>query len=73
MSTDTKRVYLVLRNGQVIPELTRKSEREVWRALGRWLIPSDVNIDGMVLTEVGRQASNGHAPVYTVQCADISW
>ncbi len=70
---ETKRVYIVLRGKSVIPELTSKSEREAWLALGRWLMPTDVAIDGMTCTEVGRQAANGHSPVYSVQCADISW
>ena len=70
---ETKRVYIVLRGKSVIPELTSKSEHEAWQALGRWLIHTDVAIDGMTCTEVGRQATNGHNPTYSVQCADISW
>ena len=40
--------------------------------LGRWLLPYDIAIDGMTLTEVGRQAANGVNP-FRVQRADLSW
>lgn len=69
---EKKSIYIVTRNGQVIPELTAKTEREAWGNLGRWLLPYDIAIDGMTLTEVGRQAANGVNP-FRVQRADLSW
>lgn len=68
----TKNIYIVTRNGEVIPELTANSEREAFQALGRWLLPYDIAFDGMTLTEVGRQAANGVNP-FRVQRADLSW
>lgn len=69
---ETKSIYIVLRNGNIIPELTAKSEREAYGHLGRWLVPIDVVLDGGVLVDIGRQAANGVNP-FRVQRADISW
>lgn len=69
---ETNRIYIVLRNGNIIPELTAKSEREAYGHLGRWLVPIDVVLDGGVLVDIGRQAANGVNP-FRVQRADISW
>lgn len=67
-----KSIYIVTRNGQVIPELTAKTEREAYGHLGRWLVPIDIVLDGSTLVDLGRQAANGVNP-FRVQRADISW
>ncbi len=69
---EKKSIYIVTRNGQVIPELTAKTEREAYGHLGRWLVPIDIVLDGSTLVDLGRQAANGVNP-YRVQRADISW
>lgn len=69
---ETKSIYIVTRNGQVIPELTAKTEREAYGHLGRWLVPIDIVLDGSTLVDLGRQAANGVNP-FRVQRADISW
>lgn len=69
---EKKSIYIVTRNGQVIPELTAKTEREAYGHLGRWLVPIDIVLDGSTLVDLGRQAANGVNP-FRVQRADISW
>lgn len=69
---EKKSIYIVTRNGQVITELTAKTEREAYGHLGRWLVPIDIVLDGSTLVDLGRQAANGVNP-FRVQRADISW
>lgn len=68
----SRTIYIVTRHGEVIPELTAKTEREAYGHLGRWLVPIDVVLDGGTLVDIGRQAANGVNP-YRVQRAGISW
>ena len=70
-TTKQMEVFLVTRNGEVVPELTRKRERDAHMALGRWLVPTDVVLEGGVLVDIGRQASNGVNP-FRVQRAVLS-
>lgn len=69
---EKKTVYVVLRGFEVIPELTAKSEREAWSKLGRWMVPLDYAIEGMTLTDLGRQLCSGANP-FRVQPAEITW
>jgi len=68
----TQIIYIVTKDGEVIPQLTAKTEREAWGNLGRWLVPIDIIVERGVLTDLGRQSASGVNP-YRVQRADISW
>ncbi len=65
-------IYLVTKDGQVIPEMTFKTEDEAYLALGRDIIKMAAEISTKVLIEVGRDAANGPNR-YRVQRAEISW
>lgn len=66
----SKTIYIVTHNKDVLTEFSARSEREAWAQLGRYLCSSAVSIDGMTLTDVGRQASNGINP-YRVHAVQI--
>lgn len=55
-------IYIVTHEKQVLAEFSARSEREAWTQLGRYLCSQAVSIDGMTLTDIGRQASNGVNP-----------
>jgi len=62
-------IYIVTHHKTVLTEFSALSEREAWTQVGRYLCSSDVVIDSMTLTNIGRQACNGVNPyrVHAVQ------
>lgn len=59
-------LYFVMREGRPIEELCARSERQAHMALGRYLVPTDVVLEGMILTDLGRTACNGVNPYRVV-------
>lgn len=63
-------LWVVTRSGEIIPELTGKTERQAYVNLGRWLVPLDIAPEGGTLRDIGWQAVQDSNP-FRVQRIEI--
>ena len=62
MSDEKQTLWIVLRDGKVIPGIVATTHRDALQQLGRWLTPYDIAFSGSVLYDIGREATSDGNP-----------
>lgn len=55
-------LWIVLREGKVIPGIMATTHRDALQQLGRWITPYDIAFSGSVLHDIGREATSDGNP-----------